>query len=259
MPGSRFPKAQLETNSIPQMGDTYGPGSCFKVCPSVFKANMDKPRPSRIIALEDNASFTETLKLALEAGGEFILTQAFRNPIHFLGELPGLDTEVFLLDVSLPKLSGVDCVQEVRREKPDSRIIILTAHDDAETVLEAFKQGADGFILKHDPVESIRESIREALRGGAPMSRSIARKVVKLLRKPPTIQGDSPNTPNKAVEALLTPKELEILHLLAEGLTYKNTARQLGIGHETVKTHVRHIFEKLHVSNKAEAISRLLR
>ncbi len=220
---------------------------------------MDIPRPSRIIALEDDASFTATLKLFLEDEGEFIIKQSYRNPIHFLGELPRLDAEVFLLDVNLPKLSGVDCVQEVRREKPDSRIIILTIQDSDETIVEAFKQGADGFILKDDPLDSILESIREAIHGGAPMSRSIAKKVVKLLGKAPTIRDEAQSTTNKVVESILTPKELQVLNLLAEGQSYKDAAQHLEISPETVKTHVRHIFEKLHVRNKAEAVSRLLR
>lgn len=220
---------------------------------------MEKARPTRIVALEDDASFAETLKLALEAEGEFMLTEAFRNPIHFLGELPNLNAEVFLLDVNLPKLTGVDCIEEIRREHPGSRIIFLTVQDNDELVLQAFQQGADGFILKDDPIDSILEAIREAIRGGAPMSRTIAKKVVQLLRKPPAIPNPPPDTINKVVEALLTPKELKVLQLLADGLTYEKAAHQLGIAHETVKTHVRHIFEKLNVRNKAEAVSRLLR
>jgi DNA-binding NarL/FixJ family response regulator len=220
---------------------------------------MDKALPTRIVALEDDASFTETLKLVLEKDGEFLLTQAFRNPIHFLGELPSLDAEVFLLDVNLPKLSGVDCVQEIRRAQPGSRIILLTIQDTDEIILQAFQHGADGFILKDDPLDSILEAIRESIRGGAPMSRAISKKVVQLLGKSQSIQTDAPDNINKTVESLLSPKELQVLHLLANGLSYKLVASQLGIGHETVKTHVRHIFEKLNVSNKTEAVSRLFR
>jgi DNA-binding NarL/FixJ family response regulator len=222
---------------------------------------MNQPRPIRITALEDDASFTETLKLVLESEGEFVLTGAYRNPIHFLGELPQLETEVFLLDVNLPKLSGVDCVNEVRREHPGSRILILTVHDSDELVLKAFLHGADGYILKDDPLDDILEAIREALRGGAPMSRAVAKKVVGLLGKGRVNDEEASTTPgaNKVVEALLSPRELEILHLLADGHRYADIAERLCVSKDTVKTHVRHIYEKLHVRNKAEAVSRLLR
>ncbi len=222
---------------------------------------MEKPKPLSVITLEDDASYTETLKLLLEANGQYQVVQSFRNPVHFLCQLPNLVAEVFLLDVNLPKLSGVQCVSEVRREHPTSRILILTVHDSDAMVLDAFLGGADGYLLKDESLENVHLAIQEAVRGGAPMSASIARKVVRLLGQLKD-QGSSPDPQElsepSVVEKLLTSREYEILILLSKGDRYKDIAAKLHVTVDTVKTHIRHIYEKLHVRNKAEAVARLL-
>ena len=216
--------------------------------------------PIPIATLEDDAAFTETLKIVIEAGGTYQIVESFRNPIHFLSQLPQLHADIFLLDICLPKLSGLDCLNEVRREHPDSHILIMSVSDSDEHVLSAFLNGADGYLLKDQTPEQICKSIDDVCDGGAPMSPSIARKVVRLLGKLGNNPDVQPNRAKKSVaEKLLTPREFEILLLLAEGLRYGEIASQLFISLDTVKTHVRHIYEKLRVRNKTEAISRLLR
>ncbi|MEZ5324665.1 MAG: response regulator transcription factor [Verrucomicrobiales bacterium] len=215
----------------------------------------------QITVLEDDASFVDTLRLVLELSPSLVLTQAFRNPVHFLGQLPQITADVFLLDICLPKLSGLDCLSEVRRLHPSSRILMMSVSDADDHILRAFLDGADGYLLKDGSPDQICASIEEVLKGGAPMPPSIARKVIRLLGK--IGNGNSGNTPqgeaSTIVEKLLSPREFEILQLLADGHRYADIARKLHVSHDTVKTHIRHIYEKLHVRNKAEAVSRLLR
>ena len=215
---------------------------------------------TKIIVLEDDASFTETLRLVLESSPGLMLSESFRNPIHFLSQLPQLTADIFLLDICLPKLSGLDCLTEVRREHPDSHILIMSVSDSDEHVLRAFLNGADGYLLKDAPPEQLCRSINEVRDGGAPMSPDIARKVVRLLGELGN-NSDARSVPPKksAAEKLLTARELEILYLLADGCRYAEIASQLFISLDTVKTHIRHIYEKLRVRNKTEAISRLMR
>lgn len=213
-------------------------------------------RPIQVIVLEDDTAYTQVLRQVFADQPDFEIRQSFYNPLSFLGELPELEADVFLLDINLPKISGVDCIGQIREFKPESRILMLTLHADDDYILRSFLNGANGYLLKDSTPTQIFDAIRDSLQGGAPMSSSIARKVVRLLNRLDKANGRVSR--GSSVDRLLTTREKEILECLANGKKYAEIAKQLFICKDTVKTHIHHIYEKLQVRNKTEAISKLL-
>ena len=153
------------------------------------------------------------------------------------------------MDIHLPGLSGIACVARLRRQLPQTQVIMLTVEEDSERVFESLKAGATGYLVKHVTPEEILEAVAEVHCGGAPMSSHIARRVVRTFLE---------QAPAGAVAIQLTPREEEILRLLAKGQRSKEIADQLAIGVGTVNTHVRRIYEKLHVRSRAEAVARFI-
>ena len=153
------------------------------------------------------------------------------------------------MDIHLPGRSGIECVARLKPLIPQAQIIMLTVEENSARVFESLQAGATGYLVKHVAPEVILEAIAEVHRGGAPMSSHIARMVVATFRLPPA---------SAAADLALSPREEEILRLLAKGYRSKEIADQLGVGVGTVNTHVRHIYEKLHVRSRAEAVARLV-
>ena len=213
-------------------------------------------KPKRIVIVEDDLGYVDVLDRVFDEVDGLSLIRSYRDPTRFLAALPRLRPDLVLLDINLPKLSGIQCAAEIRGICQDCRIVMLTVFRDDRSVLEAFLNGADGYLVKDSSRAQIIEGVCEALRGGAPMSSSIARKVVRLLSK---LGGrESVGTKRGALPDLLSPRELEVLHLLADGKKYQEIADRLFVSYETIKTHIHHIYEKLKVRNKAEAISKFL-
>ena len=212
--------------------------------------------PIRIIVLEDDLGYTRVLNQVFDRNAGFKILQSFHSPVTFLTELPKLEAQIYLLDINLPKMSGMECISHIRDFKPHSRILMLTLHSDDKKVLQSFLNGADGYLLKDSTPDQIFEAIEDVLNGGAPMSPVIARKVVRLLNHMGTQSGNKEK--NSPVDHILSKRENEILACLAEGKKYKEIANLLFVSKDTVKTHIRHIYEKLQVRNKAEAIAKFL-
>jgi len=152
------------------------------------------------------------------------------------------------MDIHLPGQSGITCVGRLRALLPQVQVIMLTIEEDSEQVFESLKAGATGYLVKHVSPNEILEAVAEVHRGGAPMSSQIARKVVTTFRDEPTF--DKP-------VVQLSPREEEVLRLLAKGLRSKEIAKALEVSVGTINTYVRHIYEKLHVRSRAEAVARL--
>lgn len=165
------------------------------------------------------------------------------------GITPGAVPDVIIMDIGLPDMSGIECVVRLKEKYPDIKFLMFTIFED-DHVFEALKAGADGYILKREAPEKILQAIREVHDGGAPMSRTIARKVIDSFR---------PEKKNNALMESLTPRQIDILELLATGLPYKLIADQLDIAEGTVKQHIHHIYRKLQVNNRTEAINKYLR
>ena len=163
--------------------------------------------------------------------------------------VPAARPDVILMDIFLPRMSGIECTARLKSLLPDSKIVILTASDDDELVFLALEAGADGYLLKRTQPEHLRAALLVVLSGGAPMTSEIARRVIESFRQ-------KGHTRDEAVR--LTLREEETLGLLSKGYSNKEIADQLGLGIETVRTHLKHIYEKLHVRSRAEAVARYM-
>lgn len=213
----------------------------------------------RIIAVEDDPEYVQVLEQVLARNPNLELVRAFGNSVEFLAEMQQLQCDVIFLDIRMPKVSGLDCIGQIREFLPDTKIIMLTFHDDDDYVIKAFFEGADGYLLKDSHPRKILSAIDDAMEGGAPMSPAIARKLIKLLGRLNQQNGQADRIAKEArVKRLLSDREFEILQQLASGKQYAEIAELLFIAVDTVKTHIRHIYEKLEVRNKTEAITAFL-
>lgn len=213
------------------------------------------PKVIQVIIVEDDSGMRcELERLVNEAPGfrcqatysnaESALPGVLKNP-------PGL----VLMDINLPGMSGIDCVKQLRISLPKVPIVMLTVYEDSESLFKSLMAGANGYLVKRTPRDKLIEALREIGAGGAPMSRSIARKVVDFFHQvsqlPPTV------TRAPELESL-TPREQEILASLAKGHSYKEIAATCGISGDTTRKHMSHIYEKLHVHSRTEAILKFL-
>ncbi len=161
-----------------------------------------------------------------------------------LAALPGLKPDVVLMDIKLPRMSGVECVARLKPLLPATQFIMLTVYQDNDLIFRALAAGATGYLLKRTRGPQLATAIRDVHRGGSPMSNDIARKVVDFFRR---------ETPPPEPSEMLTSREHEVLALLSKGFLYKEIAEQLGIGYDTVHTHVRRVYEKLQVHSRTQA------
>ena len=210
--------------------------------------------PIRVAIVEDRAEVREGLAALIDASDGFSCIARFGDAESFLdgiapttGDQPDLD--VALMDIGLPGMNGIEAVRRLRRERPDVQAMMLTVYEDDEYVFEALRSGATGYVLKTTPPAELLDALRSLHAGGSPMSSGIARRVVEAFHRPPIIPED---------ETPLTPREEEILDLLVQGFRYREIAERLFISLDTVRTHVRHVYEKMHVRSRAEAAAKVL-
>lgn len=204
----------------------------------------------RVGIVEDDQSVRDNLALLIDNAPGFACAAACASAEEALKCLSDSVPDVVLMDIHLPGQSGIECVGRLRRLLPQTQVIMLTVEEDSEQVFESLKAGATGYLVKHVTPEEILEAVADVHSGGAPMSSHIARRVVTAFRQP--------SAAATAEAASLTPREEDILHLLAKGNRSKEIADQLRISTGTVNTHVRHIYEKLHVRSRAEAVARFV-
>jgi DNA-binding NarL/FixJ family response regulator len=201
----------------------------------------------RVAIIEDDARVRRNLAEFIHGSAGFSCVAACGTAEEALKELPREGPEVVLVDIHLPLKSGIDFVREFAPRHPQVHLIMLTIEEDGKRVFECLKAGATGYMLKHLAPEQILDAIREVQRGGAPMSSQIARMVVATFREPMA----------PSIEDELSPRERDILRCLACGDRSKEIADKLGISITTVNTHIRHVYEKLHVRSRAEAVARM--
>jgi DNA-binding NarL/FixJ family response regulator len=204
----------------------------------------------RVGIVEDDGSVRENLALLIDSAPGFSCVAACVSAEDALKRFSESPPDVVLMDIHLPRQTGIECVARLRRLLPQTQVIMLTVEEDSELVFESLKAGATGYLVKHVAPEEILEAVAEVHRGGAPMSSHIARRVVTTFRQ--RAQAD-------AADLELTAREEEVLRLLAKGSRSKEIADRLNISAGTVNTHVRHIYEKLHVRSRAEAVARYVR
>ncbi|MEY2410620.1 MAG: hypothetical protein QOF48_3290 [Verrucomicrobiota bacterium] len=203
-----------------------------------------------VAILEDDASVRKNLAAFIDGMPGFACVAACASAEAGLREIASSTAEVALVDIHLPGKSGVEFVREFKQLCPRVQIIMLTVEADSARVFESLKAGATGYLVKHVAPEEILEAIQEVHDGGAPMSSQVARMVVGVFRE---------TVPKPATTPQLSPRESEILRLLSRGDRSKEVADKLNIGVGTVNTHIRHIYEKLHVRSRAEAVARFVR
>jgi DNA-binding NarL/FixJ family response regulator len=199
----------------------------------------------KVSIVEDSDRFRESLVILIDGVEGFRCVGAHPTAEEALSRIPLERPDVVLMDIHLPGLSGVDCVQELKTRLPALPIMMLTANEDSEQIFNSLMAGASGYLLKRTPPNQLLEAIQEMHRGGSPMSTQIARKVVESFRRVP---------PANSPVVTLTDRENEILAQLAKGFRNKEIADQLGVSMDTVRTHLRHIYEKLHVQSRTEAV-----
>lgn len=205
--------------------------------------------PARIAIVEDNTGIRTAWARLLDAQPGLRCTGVFGTGEAALAALPALQPEVVLMDINLPGISGIECTARLKPILPKTAILMVTVHSDSERVFQALQAGASGYLLKRTSSAELVAAIQDVLRGGAPMTSEIARKVIESFR-----QAALAPTPQLA----LTARENEILALLSQGYANKEIAERVSISFDTVRTHLRHIYEKLHVRSRTEAAAHYL-
>jgi len=197
-----------------------------------------------VAIVEDNAGLRRSLMLVLEETPGFRCVGAFETGEEALRELPNKPPEVVLMDINLPNMSGIECTRQLRDLLPNVRVIMITVYRDNDKIFKALRAGARGYILKRATPEIIIQAITDVHQGGAPMSSEVARKVVEAFQQPSVPKDE---------KSELTLREREVLELLTEGLPDKEIATKLSISMPTVRYHLKHIYDKLHVRSRTEA------
>jgi DNA-binding NarL/FixJ family response regulator len=199
---------------------------------------------TKIAIVEDNKVIRESLTEFAQSDQEFRCVCVASTAEEALKIFPKHEPEIVLMDIQLPNMSGIDCIAQMKRLLPSVHIIMVTVYEDTERIFKALRMGACGYLLKRCTPEELIAAIREVRQGGAPMSREIARKVIASFQEPVKAAAEVED---------LSPRELEILELLAGGFPNKAIADRLGLTDGTVRWHLRHVYHKLHVRSRTEA------
>lgn len=209
----------------------------------------------QVALVEDDAGVRANLAKMIDSSPGFECLGAYADGFAALKGIPTRRPDVVLMDINMPGMLGTECVSQLRGKVPGLPVLMLTVYDDSEQIFKSLMAGATGYLLKRTPKDKLLEAIREISNGGAPMSRQIARRVVQFFRDIKEV----PEAPKRAPEVeTLTDREEEVLALLAKGHAYKEIAGLMSISFETVRTHVRTIYDKLHVHSRTEATLKYL-
>lgn len=206
----------------------------------------------RILVYEDNRDLREGMTFLLQATPGLLLAGAYPDTSKLETQIPELKPDVVLMDIDMPGRSGLDATIIVKAIRPETQILMLTVFEDEEKIFQAIRNGASGYLLKRTPPSEIIAAIFDVHHGGSPMTSSIARRVLHFFQKPDAIEF-------KQQDYHLSPREQEILQSLVKGYSYKLIADEHFISMDTVRSHIRHIYEKLQVNSKTEAVLKALR
>jgi len=201
----------------------------------------------RLIIYEDDNELREGLAQYLSASGQFEIAGSFSNCDTIQTDLRELAANLILMDIDMPGRNGIEGVRLAKADHPDVSILMFTVFDDDKKIFDAICAGADGYLLKNTAPDRLIEGLRDVYAGGAPMTPSIAKKVLQAF---PKKQKDSHEP--------LTAKELEVLQLLVAGKSYKEVASAAAVSVDTVRTHIRHIYAKLHVRSMSQAVAKAI-
>ena len=197
--------------------------------------------------VEDLDEVRDGLKNFISLSQDFKVLNTFKSAEDAVTDLPKLRPDIVIMDINLPGMNGIECIRQIKDKSPGTQFMMFTVYENDEKVFEALKAGASGYLLKNTGLVQLIESLKELHNGGSPMSANIARKLVTVFR-----EKEKTATPIE----ILSNRENEILQLLSKGLLYKEIADHLAISVSTVRQHIHHIYEKLHVQNRTEAINK---
>lgn len=200
--------------------------------------------------VDDEKKLCQSIASFLNSSPGFRCVSMYGNAEAALKHLPIDLPDVVLMDINMAGINGIECVKRLKGLIPRAQILMFTIYEDTEQIFKALAAGATGYLLKRREPEELLQALRDAHDGGSPMSNSIARKVVASFQKADET-GEKQN--------LLTAREQRVLDLLAQGLAYKQIGDEMGISINTIRTHLRHIYEKLHVQSRTEAVAKYLR
>lgn len=201
---------------------------------------------TRIVLYEDNPQLREGLSMLLNGTEGYELLGAFKNCDHAVDEVAELKPDVILMDIDMPGTNGLAGLKMIREQNTDVKIIMLTVFDDNKNIFEAIKSGANGYLLKKTPPAKLLDYIQDAHAGGAPMTSSVAAQVLKMFSEV--------SAPSKDYN--LSERERQVLQFLVNGYSYKMIASGMYIAIDTVRSHIKNIYEKLHVNSKSEAVAK---
>jgi DNA-binding NarL/FixJ family response regulator len=199
--------------------------------------------------VEDQREIRDGLTTLINGTGGYRCTGSFRSMEEALEKIKHDVPNIVLCDIGLPGMSGIEGIKILKERYANLRLLMLTVYDDDDRIFDALCAGACGYLLKRTPPARLLESLREAVSGGAPMSPEVANRVITLFRE---------IRPPERANYQLTPHETRLLKLLVEGHNYTTAAVELGVSFNTIKFHMRHIYEKLQVHSKSEAVSKAL-
>ena len=202
----------------------------------------------KIAIFEDNKKFRESLEFVIVTTNDMELCGSFEDTSRLLQRIEALQPDVVLMDINIPGKNGIDAVKEIKENFPEVNVCMQTVFEDADKIFASLCNGASGYILKNTPPEKIIQAIKEVVEGGSFFTPSVAKKVLNNFQK--QRQGEF---------VQLTEREKEILKHLVDGLSYKMIADKVNLSFHTIHTHLRHIYEKLHVNSKSEAVSKAIK
>jgi DNA-binding NarL/FixJ family response regulator len=204
----------------------------------------------KILIYEDNPQLREGLSMLINGSDGFEVLAAYKNCNNVVDEVEAWKPGVILMDIDMPGVNGIEGLKLIRKVNTDVKILMLTVFDDNKNVFESLKAGANGYVLKKTPPAKLLEYINEAASGGAPMTSSIASQVLKMFSEI--------NDPVHA-DYNLSEREKQVLQFLVNGYSYKMIAAEMFIAVDTVRSHIKKIYEKLHVNSKSEAVAKAFR
>lgn len=202
-----------------------------------------------LLIYEDNIDYAESLSAFFEMEDDMTILGHYENPSEVSTQILEYGPDVVIMDIDMPKMNGIQALKEIRKTDSKALVLMLTVFDDEDRIFESIQNGANGFLLKESKPKKIIEAIRDVMDGGAPMTGSVARKVLNQFNviKP------------KEETADLSKREKEILSFLVNGMSYKMIASKCSISYHTVNAHIRKIYDKLHVSSATEAVAKAMK
>ena len=204
----------------------------------------------KVLIYEDNPQFREGLTMLIDGTIGFSVLAAYKNCDNVKEDVQQWKPDVILLDINMPGTDGLEGLKLIRQIDTTAKVLMLTVFDDNKNVFEALRNGADGYLLKKTPPAKLLEYIQDAIEGGAPMTSSIAAQVLKMFQ-------ETPQAKHPVYD--LSDRERQVLQLLVDGYSYKMIANDLCIAIDTVRSHIKKIYEKLHVNSKSEAVAKAFR